>query len=862
MNRTVITLLIFLLTTGLLLAQAPQAFNYQAVIRDKAGQVLSNQNISLQVSILQLAANGSEVYREIHSVTSNELGLINIEIGKGKNPTGTLSTIDWGSGSHFLKMEMDMEGGSHFELMGVSQLLSVPYALYAEKAGSNDREADLDWEIIGNDVVTGHGGSYPIGNVGIGNNAPGSLLYVAKNTGEPTITIRNLGGGGGATYSMVDDLSGANWKFKATTYGGFKIRDQANALDVLTMEPNSAANTLYIKTGGNVGIGKNPPAEKLDVAGKIRSDQGFNVNGTNGLYDTTNQVTAFDAVNDKLKYRTIIHNGGILIYSSAESGWVDTVIDFILPPFECGDILFDSRDGKTYATVLIDTQCWMAENLNIGTKINSTQSGSQQQDNGTIEKYCYNNDEANCDIYGGLYEWPEAMQYAVTQRSQGICPVGWHVPSDSEWKTLEGSVDSQHPMGDPEWNQVSWRGYDAGGNLRETGTDHWTGPNNGATNSSGFTALPAGIRGGGGDFFVLNSSCYFWNSTSVDTTESWNRHLTSIKNNGVFRGYYPLECGKSIRCLKDCLPAPSQADAGPDQLYIPGTIITLAGNIPDSGSGLWQIVSGTGGVLVNPSSPTSEFQGLAGMEYTLIWTISTICGSTEDILLISFMAETGQPCLGIPTVTWGAQVYNTVQIGTQCWLRENLNLGIMIPSTAGGSQQTDNSIVEKYCYGNNPYYCTIYGGLYEWPETMQYVTTEGAQGICPPGWHIPTDNEWKILEGTVDSQYPVGDPEWDGIGLRGLDAGGNLKEEGTTHWYSPNEGANNSSGFTGLPGGNRINSNGGFSYRSFHGFFWSSTHLGPPLAWYRRLTFDSDDVERLGEPKEFGFSIRCIKDAN
>ncbi len=537
----------------LVLAQAPQAFKYQAVVRDKAGQVLSNQNINLQVSILESAVDGPEVYSETHSLITSELGLVNIEIGNGKDSRGTFSSVNWGSGSHFLRVEMDQTGGSNFEFMGVSQLLSVPYALYAEEAGGGKREADLDWEVIGNDVVTGHGGSYPTGNVGIGNNAPGSLLYVAKNTGEPTITIRNLGGQGGATYSMVDDLSGANWKFKATMYGGFKIRDQANALDVLTMEPNSAANTLYIKTGGNVGIGKNTPAEKLDVIGRVRSDQGFNVNGTNGLNDTTNQVSAFDFVIDKLKYRTFIYSGGILIYTSAESGWVDAVGGFILPeqPFECGGTLVDSRDGKTYATVLIGTQCWMAENLNIGIRINSTQGGYQQQNNGTIEKYCYANNEANCDIYGGLYEWPEAMQYVTTEGAQGICPVGWHIPTDNEWKILEGTVDSQYPVGDPEWDGTGWRGLDAGGNLKEEGTSHWNSPNTGATNSSGFTGLPGGYRSRySGSFGHLGYYGYFWSSSQNDAFIAWLRYL--VYNSAyVYRHYYFKEYGFSVRCLKD-----------------------------------------------------------------------------------------------------------------------------------------------------------------------------------------------------------------------------------------------------------------------------------------------------------------------
>jgi len=115
-------------------------------------------------------------------------------------------------------------------------------------------EAIGQWSFNGNDIYNTNAG-----NVGIGNNTPGSLLYVSKNMTEPTITVRNLGGIGGSTYSMVDDASGANWKFKATNSGGFKIRDHANLLDVIVIEPNSFNNAIYIRNTGNIGIGTATP---------------------------------------------------------------------------------------------------------------------------------------------------------------------------------------------------------------------------------------------------------------------------------------------------------------------------------------------------------------------------------------------------------------------------------------------------------------------------------------------------------------------------------------------------------------------------------------------------------------------------
>lgn len=107
------------------------------------------------------------------------------------------------------------------------------------------------------------------GNVGVGIAAPVYLLDVAKNMFEPTIAVRNLGSAGGATFQMIDIPSGANWKFKATQFGGFKIRDHQYGLNVIQVEANSAANSLYIKAGGNVGIGTTTPGAKLAVNGKI-----------------------------------------------------------------------------------------------------------------------------------------------------------------------------------------------------------------------------------------------------------------------------------------------------------------------------------------------------------------------------------------------------------------------------------------------------------------------------------------------------------------------------------------------------------------------------------------------------------------
>jgi uncharacterized protein (TIGR02145 family) len=138
---------------------------------------------------------------------------------------------------------------------------------------------------------------------------------------------------------------------------------------------------------------------------------------------------------------------------------------------------------------------------------------------------------------------------------------------------------------------------------------------------------------------------------------------------------------------------------------------------------------------------------------------------------------------------------------------------------------------------------------------MQYVTTQGVQGICPPDWHLPTDEEWKQLEGKVDNQYGYPDPEWDGLGFRGFDAGLNLKS--TNGWYSGGNGAD-LYGFTVLPGGYRY-FDGNIYELGYSGTFWSSTDVGSYYAWPRGLFYNHGGVYRTDEGKGFGFSVRCLK---
>lgn len=220
----------------------------------------------------------------------------------------------------------------------------------------------------------------------------------------------------------------------------------------------------------------------------------------------------------------------------------------------------------------------------------------------------------------------------------------------------------------------------------------------------------------------------------------------------------------------------------------------------------------------------------------------------------TFQFASNIPCPGTPTVTYEGQVYNTVQIFSQCWLKENLNVGTYIP---GYDDQLDNGVIEKYCMNNTELSCDVYGGLYRWDEMMQYTTTQGAQGICPEGWHLFTVEEWKVLEGSVDSQYGIGDPEWDNDGSRGFDSGLNLR---TTYGWYLDENGTDLVGFSALPGGAHHATNGFFMFLH-RTDFWSSTDYNPDRAFEFAMSYMQDKTHTQPWLKAtFGASVRCIKD--
>ncbi|MGQ7947211.1 hypothetical protein [Flavobacterium sp. WC2509] len=132
--KLILTILLFVTVTLNVFAQSPEKMSYQAIIRSQDNSLVANSNVSLKIIVHQGTAAGTNVYEETHSVTTNNNGLVSLEIGTGKSVTGSFSTISWEKGPYFIETQVDAKGGTNYNIIGITQLLSVPYALHAKTA--------------------------------------------------------------------------------------------------------------------------------------------------------------------------------------------------------------------------------------------------------------------------------------------------------------------------------------------------------------------------------------------------------------------------------------------------------------------------------------------------------------------------------------------------------------------------------------------------------------------------------------------------------------------------------------------------------------------------------------------------------
>ena len=282
--KNIFTIIVAVLLTATLWAQSPEKMSCQAVVRDASDNLVTNSSVGMQISILQGSATGTAVYVETQTQTTNANGLVTIEIGTGTT-TDNFSAINWANGSYFIKTETDPAGGTNYTITGTSQLLSVPYALYAEKTGIWIKEGDIIYYNNGN---VGIGTSTPSGDLHIFDDDAAWLEIETDSTTKWAISELRAPGGVFQLSFIGSDAPGAGAIIGNTAnidviaVNGLNIINEENShIAFLTNGFAFSDEKMRISSEGNVGIGTASPNEKLEVNGAIKVDDG----GYSGITD-------------------------------------------------------------------------------------------------------------------------------------------------------------------------------------------------------------------------------------------------------------------------------------------------------------------------------------------------------------------------------------------------------------------------------------------------------------------------------------------------------------------------------------------------------------------------------------------------
>ncbi len=472
-------------------AQAPQKFSYQTVIRNASNQLLVGQTVGIKISILQGSANGSAVYSETHAPQTNANGLATLEIGGGSLLSGNFANINWANGPFFVKTETDPNGGNNYTITNTSQLLSVPYALYASSAntsnngvpaGGTNGQFLTNCNGIATWTTAGQcPGTIASINCSAGGSNTGTLTVLQSASGVSSI-ISYTGGGGGTHNGQTVTSTGVTGLTAILAAGTFAI-GTGSLTYTITGTPASIGTASFALNIGGQSCTKN-----LTV-----NSSGVGTPATCGATNVHNPAKTYDSMTD--------------------------------------------QQGNLYKTIVIGTQEWMAENLKTtiyrnGNAIANVTDNTQWTGLTTGAWVSYNNDSQYDCPYGKLYNW-----YAVVD-PRNVCPTGWHVPSDNEWITL--------------WDYLGGAGG-AGGKMKTTGTQYWVSPNGGATNESGFSGLPGGFRVdnfGSDGFANVGVLGGWWSTYGSGVSSAFNCAI--FYNDGLAgESYDDKRGGWSVRCIKD-----------------------------------------------------------------------------------------------------------------------------------------------------------------------------------------------------------------------------------------------------------------------------------------------------------------------
>ncbi|MBN1338155.1 MAG: PKD domain-containing protein [Bacteroidales bacterium] len=616
-----------------------------------------------------------------------------------------------------------------------------------------------------------------------------------------------------------------------------------------TVTPQTGNTTTIFSFDGSMSTDPEDPPEALRVRWDFDGDGIWE----SGWSMTKTATWQYDQPGVYIGMMQVMDSGGLI--------GTDTTAVAVIQWWSCSDPVTDI-DGNVYNTVLIGSQCWMKENLKTttyknGASIPNVTNGYNWSNLTTGAYVWYDNNIIWKDKYGALYNW-----YATVDPN-GLCPSGWHVPTHNEWTALTDHIGG---TGEPNGNKLkSCRQVNSplGGGCNTSEHPRWEEDpfyGNYGTDNYGFSGLPGSERDNYGNFDTIGYYGTWWSSTEYSSISAWYRNLFWC--DGDVSAYnYNKRNGFSVRCIIDEGPPASNFSGTPTSGAVPLTVYFTDQSTNNATSWQWNFGDGDTSTQQNPAHTYQN----AG-SYTVQLTVANTYGSDTKIktnyITVTSGGASGEPCPGMPTITdIDDNIYNTVLIGTQCWLKENLKTttyknGTPIPNVTDASAWSSLTTGAYVWYDNDINWKDKYGPLYNW-----YATVD-TNGLCPSGWHVPADNEWTAL-----TDY-LGGTGWpNGNKLKScrqvnspLGVGCNTSEH--PRWEEDSNYGNYGTddyGFSGLPGGYRHHS-GAFYLIGYYGYWWSSTEYFSGTSWGRGLSFGSGGMSVGNYNKLTGTSVRCLRD--
>ncbi|MFP4557323.1 MAG: FISUMP domain-containing protein [Bacteroidales bacterium] len=827
------------------------SFNLQVGFKDDQGNVMPNQNVDVKVSILKDSPEGESIFTETQSVTTNLQGLANIVVGtSGKSD---LSQINWNQ-PLFLKLESMLEGDDAFTIIDISPILSVPYALHTNTTFSHEGN-------LGETLWHNGEGWVATSRLAFNNSTVEVTPQTPRIEEEPIFLVRN----------SQNQIVFAVYESGATVYvpygespkgtrGGF-------AVGGLSDQTKESGNFFMQILPDDVQFNILPPTDKGQRGG-------FAVGGlsdqTKGLAPTHNFLSLSpDSVRFNLEYDLTKGQlggfavGGLSDQTKSFTNWLNlnhdtTYLQTALDVSQGASLAQDVEvggevvtmpvsdiDGNEYPTIQIGNQVWMTRNLKVthyrtGEPIDETleidyQAGYSIYSSDLVDGL--DTPEAVADAYGNLYNWH------ALNNSQGLCPAGWVIPSNEDWEQLITHLGGESVAGKLLKS------------IRTEGThEHprWNIPNEGANNFSGFRGLPGGYyfaEATDNKFFNLGNMGYWWSSNQVESDQdsayihSLSSDLANIQNMA-----FHMNDGFSVRCLKaDAMPPTVTTDPVTE---LTSSSATLNGEVTDNGGAdLSQkgFIWGTGnnptlenntGLYIEEETDNQLSHTLADLnpDQTYYFRIfATNMAGTAYGNVISFTTIEPNNCGEVIDID--GNTYNTVTIGDQCWMRENLKTTKLRDGTSITDWYSAQLETPAYMAHTDD---EIYGAMYNGYAVL-------TEKLCPAGWYIPSEDDFLELVNYLGGTNVAGEK---------------LKATGLEYWNDPNI-ATNESGFTGLPAG-AIWGEGITDVGSMTNF-WSSTEgeMGKNNKSEGHVMLNLQNYSEWadiypGAMLEEGYSVRCL----